>query len=130
MSDPIVFISHSRIKQGELEALKRYAQEIAPVIERGKPGTVVFLAYTDEAGSELHMVHAFPDADAMRRHLEGVDERVAAASELIETTGYEIYGSPSKPVLETMRAFAAELGVPLTVRPSHLGGYVRPSATG
>jgi quinol monooxygenase YgiN len=94
MSDPIVFISHSRVKEGNLEALEGYAREIAPeiapVIEQAKPGTVVFLAYTDEAGSELHMVHAFPDAEAMRRHLEGVDERVAAASELIETTGYEI----------------------------------------
>jgi hypothetical protein len=28
-----------------------------------------------------------------------------------------------------MHAFADELGVPLTVLPNHLGGYVRPSAT-
>jgi hypothetical protein len=129
MSDPVLFISHSRVREGKFEALKGYAPGVAAAIEESKPGTVVFLACVDEGGSELHMVHVFPDAEAMRLHLEGVDERVSAASELVETSGYEIYGSPTEPVLETMRAFADELGVPLTVRPDHLAGYVRPSST-
>jgi hypothetical protein len=46
MSEPIVFISHSRVKQGKLEAFKDLARETIPLIERGKPGTVVFLGYT------------------------------------------------------------------------------------
>jgi hypothetical protein len=126
MSEPIVFISHSKVKEGKLEDLKELARENFSLIEQGKPGTVVFLGYTDEDGAEVHFVHAFPDADAMDRHLEGVDERAAAALEFIEIAGYEIYGSPSEQTLATMQRFASQLGVPLNVRPRYLGGYLRP----
>jgi hypothetical protein len=61
----------------------------------------------------------------MRSHLEGVGDRASAAFEFIETTGYDIYGSPGGAVLETMGAFASRLGVPLTVYEDNLAGYVR-----
>lgn len=126
MPGPIVFISRSRIKPGAAQALDELFREAVPALERDKPGTIVFLAYTDEARTEVHIVHVFPDAEAMDRHLEGVDERAAKALELIETAGYEIFGAPSVRTLETMRGYAAELGVPLEIRPEHVGGYVRP----
>jgi quinol monooxygenase YgiN len=127
MSEPIVFISHSRIKEGMLEAFRDASREMMPLIERDKPGTVVFLLYTDENDTELHVVHVFPDAAAFDRHLEGADERVAKALAFIDPAGYEIYGSPTEQTLETMRGFASELGVPLTLRPLHLSGYIRPA---
>ncbi len=98
----------------------------APMLERDKPGTLVFLAYANEDGTEADVVHVFPDAEAMARHLEGASERAAASMKVIETIGYEIYGSPSEPVLETMRGFATTSGADLRVRPDHLGGYLRP----
>ena len=125
MAGPIVFISHNRIKPGKLDELTAYAPQVADRIERDKPGTVVFLMYTADQGSDAHIVHVFPDAEAMQAHMEGLDERAAAAFEFIETTGYEIYGSPSDPVLETMRAYADRSAVPLTVYPDHMAGYVR-----
>jgi quinol monooxygenase YgiN len=125
MSGPIVFISHNRIKPGKLEELTRYAPRVAEGIERDKPGTVVFLMYTAGEGSEAHIVHVFPDAEAMQAHMEGLDERAAAAFEFIETAGYEIYGTPSSPVLGTMRGYADRLGVPLTLYPDDLTGYIR-----
>jgi len=128
MSGPIVFISHNTIHQGKLAAFEEAADEMIPMIERDKPGTVVFLAYTSQDGSELHMVHAFPDTEAMARHLDGVDDRVAAVAEAITTTGYEIYGSPGEQVLAAMQGFADAQGIPLVVRPGLIGGYLRPSA--
>ena len=128
MPEPIVFISHSRVKEGQLASLKDLFRETVPMIEHDKPGTVVFQAYTNEDGTEVHIVHAFPDADAMDRHLEGVDERAAKAYEYIETAGFEIFGLPSETTLGTMRGFASKLGVPLIVHPHHLGGYLRPTS--
>jgi hypothetical protein len=128
MSEPIVFISHSTVKDGKLEDLKDFLRTGATVLEVEKPGTVAFLAYADEAGSELSIVHVFPDAGAMELHLQGVDERAGAADEFIETQAYEIYGTPSPAVLETMRRFANTEGVSLTVRADNAGGYLRPLA--
>jgi quinol monooxygenase YgiN len=128
MSEPIVFISHSTVKEGRLEDLKDFLRAGATVLQAEKPGTVAFLAYIDDEGSELSIVHVFPDADAMDLHLQGVDERAGAADEFIQTQGYEIYGIPSETVLATMRRYASSEGVPLTVRPDKAGGYLRPLA--
>ena len=125
MSGPIVFISHNRVKAGKLEGFRRFFAEGSKAIEKDKPGTVVFLAYADEDGANVDIVHLFPDAAAMDRHMEGVAERVGASDEFIEGVGVELYGSPSEPVLEMMRAFASPQA-PLTVRPEPVGGYLRP----
>ena len=86
----------------------------------------MFLAFAADDGSEVSVVHVFPDADAMGQHLQGVQERMGTAVEFIQTTGYEIYGAPSEPVLEAMRGFADAEGVPLHVLSDHIGGYLRP----
>ena len=125
MSGPIVFISHNAVKDGKLEGFRDAFGEVAEALNAEKPGTVVFLAFADEDGSEVSVVHVFPDADAMGRHLEGVQERTGTAVEFIKTTGYEIYGAPSEPVLDAMRGFSTSEGVPLQVQTDHIGGYLR-----
>jgi len=124
MTQPIVFISHSSINGGDVEAFRRFIGRGAPALEADKPGTVAFLAYVAEDGSEATIVHMFPNADAMNAHLEGVQERSAEADAFIRTKAYEIYGSPDPRVVQMMRAFAERSGVPLTVRPGFAGGYL------
>jgi quinol monooxygenase YgiN len=126
MSGPIVFISHNTVKDGKLEGFREAFGEVADALDAEKPGTIVYLAFADEGGSQVSVVHVFPDAEAMGRHLQGVQERMAKAVGFILTTGYEIYGAPSNPVLEAMRGFAEAEGVPLQVQHGYLGGYLRP----
>ena len=126
MPGPIVFISHNSVKDGKLEGFRDAFAQVARALDAEKPGTVVFLAFAADDGSEVSVVHVFPDADAMGQHLQGVQERMGTAVEFIQTTGYEIYGSPSEPVLEAMRGFADTEGVPLHVQSEHLGGCLRP----
>jgi hypothetical protein len=126
MPDPIVFISHSAIKQGQLDGLRAFLRTGAKALDREKPGTVAFLAYLDESSESLSIVHVFPSAEAMTAHLEGVEQRSQEADAFIDTIGYEIYGSPDERVLEMMRAFAKSSGgVPLEVHPEPAGGYLR-----
>jgi hypothetical protein len=122
MSDPIVFISHSRVKEGRLEALKEMTQTTMPVIEAEKPGTVMQHGYLNQEGTEIHFVHIFPDAAAMDAHMVGVSERSQKAFEFIETQGFEIYGTPSEEVLLALRRAP---GVDLIVKPLSVGGYIR-----
>jgi quinol monooxygenase YgiN len=126
MSGPIVFISHNTVKDGKLRGFRDAFGEVASALEAEKPGTIVYLAFAAEEGSRVSVVHVFPDAGAMGRHLQGVQERMAKAVGFIETTGYEIYGTPSAPVLEAMRGFAQAEDVPLQVQPDYVGGYLRP----
>jgi hypothetical protein len=125
MSEPVVFISHFGIKEGKLGDLKRLTADVLERLREEKPRTVLFLAYLDEQGSEISFLHAFPDAESMDIHFEGVNERVAAAYQYLEPRGWEIYGRPNEGAMESMRQSATSAGVSLTVLPEHLGGFLR-----
>jgi hypothetical protein len=125
MSEPVVFISHFKVKEGTLPDLKRLTADVLERLREEKPRTVLFLAYLDEQASEVSFLHAFPDAESMDLHFEGVDERVAAAYQYLEPRGWEIYGKPNDRAMESMRESATSAGVALTVLPDHLGGFLR-----
>ncbi len=122
MPDPIVLISHSKLKEGKLEAVREFSEEVFSVIEAEKPGTVLHYGYLNEEATEIHFVHVFPDADAMDAHMVGAAERVDNADEFIDTFEFEIYGAPSEGTLAMLRQAP---GVDVTLRPDGLGGYIR-----
>jgi len=125
VSEPVVFISHFGIKEGTLGDLRRLSEEVIEHLRQDKPRTTVFLAYLDEEGTAVSFLHVFPDADSMDLHFEGADERAEAAYRYLEPRGWEIYGKPNETALESMQQASAGAGVPLTVLPDHLGGFLR-----
>jgi predicted deacetylase len=125
MAEPVVFISHFKVKEGTLPDLKRLSANVIADLHADKPRTVLWLAYLDEEGTEISFLHAFPDADSMDAHFEGVEERVAAAYQYLEPQGWEIFGKPNLAAMETMQQAATSSGVSLTVLPEHLGGFLR-----
>jgi len=125
MSSAIVFISHNRLKAGALEKFRDFYRTEVEVIKAEKPGTLTHLAYVNEEGTEVSFVHVLADADAFDAHLQGVQARVDASAEFIESGGFEIYGAPTEATLETMRGYAQTNQVPLRILPDQVGGYLR-----
>jgi hypothetical protein len=69
MEPPIVFVTTHRIKDGKLEQFEKQNRAVADHIEETTPDTLAFLTYLNQEGSEVRIVHVFPDAQAMdRRH--------------------------------------------------------------
>jgi hypothetical protein len=124
MSEPIVLISHLRVKDGKLEAFRESSRESFKMLEATKPGTVVHIGYVNEDRTQVSFIHVFPNAKSLDLHMEGVEDRTNKAYEFLETTGYEIYGTPSEGVMEMMKQFAGS-GIPLIVEPEYMGGYMR-----
>ena len=127
MSDPIVFISRNRVKEGSLEDFRRHYRDSLPVTEANKPGTQVQLAYFDEETNELVIVRLFPDAEALDRQLQGAESRSKTAYQFIEPTAMEIYGKPNDYALEMMKKVAGA-GIKVGVYPQPVGGFIRPRA--
>ena len=123
MSEPIVFISNQRIKQGKLDEYKQYYQQVAELTEAKKPGTLAHLAYANDDGTNVSVIHVFPDADAMEAHMKGVGEIAKKAFEFMEIVSFEIYGRPSEHVLDGMKQIGP--GVTLNVKSQPIGGYIR-----
>ena len=125
MSEPVVFISHFKVKEGKVDELRRLAGEVERSLREDKPRTAAWLVFLGEDATHVSFVHCFPDADSMDLHFEGSDERSAAVYEFVEPDGFEIYGKPSDEALATMRQAAAGSGVSLRVLPDHIGGFLR-----
>jgi len=125
MSEAIVFISTHKIKDGKLDGFKQLSREVAPFIEADKPHTVFFELYLNEEGTEVTIVHVFPDADAMDLHFQGADERSEKSLEFIQPKRFEIYGTPSDQVLAAMMRQKAAPGVELVIKPRPMGGFIR-----
>ena len=127
MSEPIVFISRNRIKEGLFEAFRRHYHDSVPPIEAGRPDTLLQLAYFDEAASEVVVVRLFASAAAMDLHLQGADERSQAAYEFVEPSSIEIYGAPNKYALEMINRVAGS-GIEVSVNPTFIGGFISPQS--
>ena len=122
---PVAFISHFRIKEGKLEAARQAFATAATELGASRPRTAAYIAFIDEAGERLSIVHVFPDAEAMDLHAKGAGERAKAAFELFEPAGWEIYGEPSAAALKTIEDMAVEWVVPVRVESEAIGGFLR-----
>ncbi len=128
MSQPVMFISHFRIREGMLDAVKELNSVVTPQLEADKPRTLAFLAYLSEEASQIAFVHLFADADSMDAHFDGAQERANKAYEFIEPQGWDIYGSPNSQALESLRKAAASAGVAFNVQPIFMAGFLRGAA--
>jgi len=124
MSEPIVFISHFKIKEGKLEDVKELSKTVSNFIEANKPGTAAFLQFINADGTELSIIHIFPDADAFDKHNEGAGERSNKAFELIVPTHRDIYGMPSDQAMAILTPPEGS-GISINQMSQVVGGYIR-----
>ena len=125
MTEPVVFVSRFRIKEAKLDGLKKQFRKVMEMLEAEKPRTTAQLAYLDDTGTKLSIVHVFADADTMDFHFEGAQDRSKAAYRFMDPAGWEIYGTPSDAALQMMTAAPTSAGVALTVQPEYLDGFLR-----
>ena len=123
MPEPIIFIAHQRIKQGKAEEYKKVYQEVGEWMEANKPQTAAHIAYVSEDGTEASVVHIFPDIDAMEKHMQNLGDVGAKAFSLMEIVGFDVYGTPSKMVLDSMLKMIP--GAKVNIKPQPAGGYIR-----
>ena len=125
MSEPIFFLSHFRIKAGQLDLVRQLTSDVAARLQAEKPRTVLFLSYLDADGGTISFLHAFADAESMDLHFVGSDERSRAAYEHIEPLGWEVYGDQA---LRHSRPSARRPTLPassLASHPEFLAGFLR-----
>jgi hypothetical protein len=126
MPGPFIFIATNRLKPGKLDDERARVPGLVDFVQANEPRLIAFNEYTNEEGTEVAVVQVHPDADSMAFHMEAVAERAAAAyAETVDTTtGIQVFGTPSNAVFEMLRRQAGA-GVPLSVKPHHLGGFTR-----
>jgi hypothetical protein len=126
MSGPFIFIATNRLKPGKLADEKQRVPGLVDFIETNEPQLIAFNEYVNEDGTEVAVVQVHPDAASMAFHMEVIAERAAAAyAETLEaTTSIQVFGMPSKAIFDVLERQAG-VGVPITVKAAHLGGFTR-----
>lgn len=123
MAEPIIFIAHQKVKPGKIEEYKECYREVGEWMESNKPQTAAHIAYLSEDGAQASVIHIFPDIGAMEQHMQNLGDLGAKAFSLMEIIGFEVYGTPSKEVLDSMLKMIPEASV--TMKPQAAGGYIR-----
>jgi quinol monooxygenase YgiN len=123
MSEPIIFIAHQRVKPGKAEEYKQIYQKVGEWMQANKPQTAAHIAYVSEDGTEASVVHIFPDVEALEKHMQNLGDVGAKAFTLMEIVGFDVYGTPSKMVLESMLKMVP--GAKVNLRSQPAGGYIR-----
>jgi hypothetical protein len=125
MAEPIIFISRNRILDGRRSEFEAAFAAAVGMIGSNKPRTALFAAYLDEAGTEVRVVHAFPDPEAMAAHFEGSEDRSASASALITPAGFEVFGPAPSAAVYQLRHEAEIAGIGVDVFDNAIGGFLR-----
>jgi hypothetical protein len=123
---PFIFIATNRLKPGKLADERKRVPGLVDFVEANEPQLIAFNEYASEDGTEVAVVQIHPNADSMAFHMDVIAERAAAAyAETVEaTTSIQVFGMPMNAVLKMLERQAGA-GVPLIVKPSHLGGFTR-----
>ena len=126
MSGPFIFIATNRLKPGMLDAETARVPGLVDFVYAHEPRVIAFNEYVNEDGTEVAVVQIHPDSASMEFHMGVIAERAAAAyAETVERTiSVQVFGAPSNAVVELLQRQAGA-GVPLSVKPHHLGGFAR-----
>lgn len=134
MSEPLIYISTWRIKEGKLEDYKRFTKEFLEIIKAKEPQLIAFHLFLNEDGTEVTSVQIHPDAASMDFHLQMVEQVLGEEmfewverTDFVEPKQIEIYGTPSAGLLEADQPLV-ESGIARSIKPLHIAGFTRSTA--
>ena len=100
MSDAIVYVDTSDVREGALEELQAGMKELVDFVEANEPRIISYNVYFNEEGTRMTVMHVHPDAESVEYHLEVAGPFFRRFVELVTLTSTHIYGRPSETVLK------------------------------
>ena len=110
MSELIVYIDHSDIREGRLPEVRAGIQELADFVDTHEPQLLAYGFYIDEEGMRMTLIAIHPDSSSLELHMEVGGPAFRKFIELIDLRGIEIYGRPSDRVLEQLQQKVEMMG--------------------
>jgi hypothetical protein len=130
MSDAILYVDASDVREGALEQLKPAIERLVDFIEANEPRLIAYNVYFSEDGTRMTVASIHPDSASLEYHMEVAGPLFREFVELVTLSAIYIYGAPSEKVLQQSRTKARLLGRGRVVVQSLHAGFTRvaPSA--
>jgi quinol monooxygenase YgiN len=110
MSEPIVYIDSSEIREGKLEELKAAVRELVEFVHANEPRLLSYNFYFNEGGTRMTVVAVHPDSASMEFHMKVAGPAFRGFTEFIDLSTIEVYGKLSDVLLTQLRQKAQMLG--------------------
>ncbi len=122
MTEPIVYIDVSEIRDGKLEDLRIAMKELAAFVEANEPQLSSYGFFLDEERSRMTVVAVHPDSDSIEFHMDIGGPEFCKFTELSRLQRIEIYGRITEGALERLHQRTELLGSgTVTVHELHSG---------
>jgi len=127
MSEPIIYIDRSEVRDGKLDELKRAMRELAALVEANEPRLGAYRVYFTEDGTQMTVIHMHADSASLELHMKVAGPAFPRFVDLVRLLTIDVYGRPSADLMQAIRDKAALLGS-ATVTLHELGaGFARPT---
>src|SRR5438876_974175 len=106
MSEPIVYVDHSDVREGKLEELKGSLKELADFVETNEPQILSYTVYLNEDQTRITVMHLHRDAPSLAFHMDVGGEVFPRFAELVNLRSIDVYGAVTDDIVEQLRAKA------------------------
>ena len=125
MSQPIVYIDTSSIREGKLEQLEVAMKALAAFVEAKVPQLISYGFFLSEDRSQMTVVAVHPDSASLEFHMEVGNDEFRKFADLLELLRIEVYGRVSEAVLERLHQKARMLGKGTVAVHDFYSGFAR-----
>jgi quinol monooxygenase YgiN len=125
MSEPVISIDTSLIRDGRLDELKSAVADLVEFVRANEARPIVYEVYVDSTGSRMTVVQVHPDCASMEHHMTVAGPAFAGFAELITLSTMDVYGTPSEGLLELLRRKVQMLGDATVVVHDLQAGFAR-----
>lgn len=110
MTEAIVYVDRSTIKEGQVEEVGERIQDLVPFIEGREPQLLGYQFYFDDDAGRMTVIAIHPDSDSLVMHMEIGRSAFKGFADFIDMRAIEVYGRPTERVLELLEDKAEMLG--------------------
>ena len=125
MSEPLVYVDTSQVREGALEELKEAIAELADFVQANEPQLIAYNVYFSDDGTRMTVVQVHPDATSLDRHMDVAGPRFARFADLLALSSIHIYGEPSREAMDQLRQKLDLLGSGAPIVQARHAGFSR-----
>ncbi len=125
MSQPIVYIDKSEIREGKFEEIKRSIKDLVGFVEEHIPQLIYYSFFFNKERTQMTVVAIHPDSESLKYHMDVGKEEFRKFADLLDLLKIEVYGDISDSVYERLRQKVQMLGKGTVVVHDFNAGFFR-----
>lgn len=122
MTDLLVYIDRSTVRDGNLAQLKNAMSELVDFVAANEPEILAYNVFFSPDELRMTVVHMHTGQASLERHMEVAGPKFPPIGEFIELESIDVYGDLSEDLIERLEEKASGLGSGrLTIHDRHTG---------